>query len=145
MEPLLIILVPGILGGIVMALLLATRRIAIRQPAVERRLEPPSPTLINMAHIRVEGVGGLGMVAAVVAVAVVQPQIRLAMVIAAVLGVGLALLLIVLRRRTPPDRADGDPGAHSMLGIEKSTPRADRAARPNRPARFGSATVRPIG
>ncbi|MGH9311124.1 MAG: hypothetical protein ACRD1U_17235, partial [Vicinamibacterales bacterium] len=94
MEPLLIILVPGILGGIVMALLLVTRRIAIRRPVGDRHLEPPSPTLINMAHIRVEGVGGLGMVAAVVAVAVVQPHIRAAMVIAAVLGVGLALLLI---------------------------------------------------
>ena len=70
------------LGGLVLALLIALNR-AIAWPrtprvVVSRRLESPSPSLINMANIRIEGVGGLGMVAAVVAVAVTDPRIRLA-------------------------------------------------------------------
>ena len=87
MEPLLILL-PGLFGGLVLALLIALNR-AINWPrtpgvVVSRRLESPSPSLINMANIRIEGVGGLGMVAAVVAVAVTDPRIRLATIVAAV-------------------------------------------------------------
>ena len=52
---------------------------------VPHELELPSPTLINMAHIRVEGVGGLGLVAAVLAVAAFDPRIRLAILGAAAL------------------------------------------------------------
>ncbi len=87
MEPLLIILIPGVLGGLVLALLIAFNR-AFNRPrtptiVVPRRLESPSPSLINMANIRIEGLGGLGMVAAVVAVAVSDPRIRLATIAAA--------------------------------------------------------------
>jgi hypothetical protein len=125
MEPLLIILVPGLFGGLILALLLyqwsASRRHAVRSIVVSRRLAAPSPSLINMANIKVEGVGGLGMLAAVVAVAVTDPRVRLAMIVAAGLGVGLALVLIAIRRRTGalPSTGDG-PEDRSMLhlGIE---------------------------
>jgi hypothetical protein len=93
MEPLLIILVPGLLGGLVLALCLSLNRQKPPSIAVPRRLETPTPSLINMAHIKVEGIGGLGMVAAVVAVAIADPRIRVATIIAVGLGAGLAWLL----------------------------------------------------
>jgi hypothetical protein len=119
MEPLLIILVPGLFGGIVLAVLIALNPFGIRSNLVPRRLAPPSPALINMAHINVEGVGGLGMVASVVMVAVWDPRIRVAMIIAAVFGGVLALVLIAMRQRTGglPSRGGG-PDGRSMLRID---------------------------
>ncbi|MGH9374514.1 MAG: hypothetical protein ACRD15_23600 [Vicinamibacterales bacterium] len=119
MEPLLIILVPGLLGGLVLALLIAGTPQRAASPVVPRRLAAPSPGLINMAHIHVEGVGGLGMVAAVVAVAVSDPRIRLATILASVLGTGLALVLIAMRRRNGALPSSGDgPGDRSTLRID---------------------------
>jgi hypothetical protein len=60
MEPLIIILVPGLFGGLVLALLIADNRQGTPSTVVPRRLAAPSPALINMAHIQIEGVGGLG-------------------------------------------------------------------------------------
>src|SRR5262245_64791916 len=117
MEPLLIILVPGVLGGIILAGLLGSRRITLRAGGGDRRLAPPSPSLVNMAHIPVEGGGGLGIVAAVIAVALADSRIRVAIGIAALLGVALAWVLIALRDRRSLASGGDDPGAHSMLGL----------------------------
>ena len=68
MEPLLIILVPGVIGGIVLSLFITRLRRTTAPTFVPKRLEPTSPSLINMSSIKVEGLGGLGMVAAVIAV-----------------------------------------------------------------------------
>ena len=123
MEPLLIILVPGVVGGIILAVLLVTRRIALRTGGGDRRLAPPSPSLINMARIPVEGGGGLGIVAAVIAVALADPRIRVAIGIAALFGAGFALLLIMLRRGRGPLVSGGDDsGPHSMLGLGREQP-----------------------
>ena len=93
-----------------------------------RRLELPSPSLINMANIRIEGLGGLGMVAAVVAVAVADPRIRLATIAAAVLGAGLALVLIAMRRGTGALPSGGDgPEDHLTLSIDGERRRTYRA------------------
>jgi hypothetical protein len=119
MEPLFVILVSGLLGGVILALLIALRPRRSSTTVVPGRLEAPSPTLINMAHIRVEGLGGLGMVAAVVAVAIADSRIRLAMAVAAVLGICLALALIAIRRRTGAlPSAGNDPDDHSMLHLD---------------------------
>jgi hypothetical protein len=119
MEPLLIILVPGLLGGLVLALLIAANRQGTPSTVVPRRLAAPSPALINMARIQVEGVGGLGMVAAIVVVAVSDPRIRLATIVALVLGAGLALVLIATRRRTGALPSGGDgPDDRSTLRID---------------------------
>ena len=109
MEPLLIIPVLGLSGGLVLALLIAGHRQRPGSTIVPRRLAAPTPALINMAHIQVEGIGGLGMVAAAVTVGLADPHIRVAMIVASVLGAGLALLLIGLRRRTGalPSAGDG--------------------------------------
>ena len=120
MEPLLIILVPGLFGGLVLALalLIAGKRQGTPCTVVPRRLAAPSPALINMAHIRVEGIGGLGMVAVAVAVAVSDPRIRLAMIVAAVLGAGLALVLIAMRRRTGALPSSSGPDDRFTLRID---------------------------
>jgi hypothetical protein len=118
MEPLLMILIPGLFGGVVLALLIAASRRGSPPTFVPIHLAAPSPNLINMAHIRVEGVGGLGMVGAIVIVAVSDSRIRLAMIMALVLGGGLALVLIAVRRRTGPlPSAGGGPEDRSMLHL----------------------------
>src|SRR3954447_24269718 len=111
MEPLLLILIPGTLGGLALALLTPRLRRRSRL-VVSHDLEPASPTLINMAHIKVEGVGGVGLVAAVLAVAAFGPRIRSAILVAAALGTALALAMIALRRSTGalPSGTDGPDG-----------------------------------
>jgi hypothetical protein len=119
MEPLLTILIPGLLGGLVLALVIAATRRGTSVTFVPRRLAAPSPSLINMSNIRVEGVGGLGMVAAVAVVAVTDSRIRYATILALVLGGGLALVLIAMRRRTGSFPSTGNgPEDRSVLHLE---------------------------
>jgi hypothetical protein len=121
MEALYIAVVVGLVGGFVLSLVMAAnsrRRRAAPANVVPVRLDAPSPALINMANIKVEGVGGLGMVAAVVLVAIADPRIRLATLIAALFGAGLALVLIAIRRPTGALPSGGDgPGDRSILHI----------------------------
>jgi hypothetical protein len=119
MDPLLIILIPGLFGGLILALLIAATRRGTPPTFVPKRLEAPSPTLINMSQIKIEGVGGLGMVGAVVIVALADSRIRLATLIALVLGGGLAMVLIALRRRNGslPSAGPG-PEDRSVLHLE---------------------------
>ena len=107
MEPLLI-LIPGLFGGLVLALLIRGSRRRSPSTFVPIHLAAPSPTLINMAHIQVEGVGGLGLVGAVVIVALEDSRIGLATILALVFGAGLALVLIAMRRRTGSFPSAGD-------------------------------------
>jgi hypothetical protein len=130
MEPLVITLIPGLVGGLVLALIIATRRHRTPSVVVQKRLEAPSPELINMAHIRVEGIGGLGMVAAVIAVAITDPRIRFVTLAALLLGGGLALLLIYFRRAADDASSSGGSADRSTLHLDGE-----------RPARFGN--VRP--
>jgi len=119
MEPLLMGLVLGLSGGLALSFLIARNRRGTPPTFVPRRLEAPTPALINMAQIRVEGIGGLGMVAAVIAVAIADSRIRMAIVVALVLGVGLAVGLIAWRRRGGPlSSAGGDPDDRSLLHLE---------------------------
>ncbi|MGB2714098.1 MAG: hypothetical protein WBC51_07965 [Vicinamibacterales bacterium] len=117
MEPLLFVILPGIIGGIGLAFLF--RRLGARQwgSSDYEHLEPPSTNIINMARIRVSGVGGLGMVAMSIVVAAFVPQIRMSMAIAFTLGIALALIMIGVRRRKGP-LAPNPPGAHMMLPLD---------------------------
>ena len=118
MQSLFVMVMLGVFGGLAVALLIPVLqwRSAL---VVPRRLAQPTPAIINMAHIPVEGVGGLGLVAAVVVVAMWDPRIRVAMSGAAVLGAGLAFGQIAFRRRasTPPCGGDG-PGDGSILRLQ---------------------------
>jgi hypothetical protein len=116
MDPLLI-LVPGLLGGLVLALLIAVNARGTAPTFVPRRLAAPSPSLINMAHIRVEGLGGLGMVGAIAVVAIADSRIMLATILALVLGGGLSLVLIATRRRSDPLPSAGGIEGRSVLRL----------------------------
>ncbi len=118
MEPLLIILIPGLFGGLLLSFFIARNRRGTAATFVPRRLEAPSPSLINMSSIKVEGLGGLGMVAAVIAVAIADPRIRLAVIIAGVLGGGLALFLIRARRSSGGLHSGDGPDGDSLLHLD---------------------------
>lgn len=115
MEPLLIIVVPGVIGGLILALCMTRVRRHPDPAAVAGRLAPPSPGLINMARIRIDGVGGLGMVAMAISVAIFVPRIRTTMALALILGIGLAALMIARRRRGPLPSSSEHEGAHSTI------------------------------
>jgi hypothetical protein len=125
MEPLFMILIPGLFGGLVLALIIKVIKRRPPSVVVPRSLEAPSPALINMAHIKVEGIGGLGMVAAVIAVAISDRRLRVVTLAALLLGGGLALLLIYYRRGADEAAPGGDGSAdRSTLHLE-----GDRRAR----------------
>jgi hypothetical protein len=117
MEPLLIILIPGVLGGALVAFFLARRPAgpAMDGRPVPRRvaLPPPSPSLINMARIQIDGVGGLGMVAIALTVAIALPWIRLSVLLGLALGAAVAVALITSRRGGPLPSSSRHAGAHS--------------------------------
>ena len=138
MEPLVMILIPGTLGGLALALLIPRLRRRTRV-VVQHELEPASPALINMAHIKVDGIGGLGLVAAVLAVAAFDPRIRLAILGAAALGTVLAFALIALRRSTGalPSGTDG-PDGRLPLGLDRGPAAAPITEQPERPAPNGA-------
>src|SRR4029450_8406931 len=128
MEPLLI-LIPGLLGGLVLAALIAATRRGTSPTFVPRHLAAPSPTLINMAHIPVEGGGGLGIVGAVTIVALADARIWLGTIMALVFAGGLAPVLIAMRRRTGPLPSTGDgPEDRAVLHLV-SERRGDRRSR----------------
>lgn len=141
----LMLVVPGVIGGALLAvtLLVANRRMTRRKIAAPTDLAPMTPDLINMAHIKVAGVGGLGLVAVAVATAVALPEAGYSLAIGLAGGIVLAAALTMWRTRvaariTPP-RA---PGASTMLSIEapdesaepqgpeRRPPSAERVARP---------------
>lgn len=117
MDPVLMMLIPGVLGGVVVAVLL--RRLswhAEGAQVVRPAGEPLSSGAINMAHIRVAGEGGLGLVAIAVASAVFVPRIGQTIGLGFLLGAALAVVLVAWRRRTGPLPSPGKhPGAHSDL------------------------------
>jgi hypothetical protein len=115
MEPLLIVLVPGIVGGVLLALLIG-RIDAHADPAPRKRLTPPSPSVINMARIPVNGLGGLGMLAMAATVAIFVPRIRVTVLVALALGFALGALLIVTRKSKGPLPSSSEhAGAHSTM------------------------------
>jgi hypothetical protein len=139
MEPFLLILIPGLLGGIVVAV---ARWL---NPASEKHvgtggLQPLSTDTINMARIRVSGVGGLGLVAMAITVALFVPRIRLSIAFALALGIAFAIVLIVHRRRTGPLPSSGArPGGHTALAVYN--PEAAIPGRIDDPAPNGHAFV----
>ncbi len=127
MDPVTMIAIPGLLGGIVLALIfIRLQRSQHRSADAAFRDEPLSTDVINMSRIRVAGVGGLGMVAMALAVAWAVPRIGQVLVVGLILGCALAGLLIAWRRRAGPMPSSGrHPGANAILSID-SPPARDR-------------------
>jgi peptidoglycan/LPS O-acetylase OafA/YrhL len=128
MDPIASLIVPALVGGAVMAMCLAfVHRRARRDetPAVAIS-EPIGTDMINMAHIRVAGVGGLGFVILALWIGIVTPGVRGPLAIGAALGAVMAVALILWRRRTGPMTSSGQrPGANTTLSIEPIEPHAE--------------------
>jgi hypothetical protein len=124
----MLIVIPGFLGGLVIALVIALRH--RRGPAStdvfsRGRL---STDVINMSSIKVAGVGGLGLVAMALVVALNVERIGQSLAIGLVFGVGLAAALILFRRRSGPMPSSGEHGgANTVLAIDSRPPVADDA------------------
>jgi hypothetical protein len=120
MGSILGMLVAGVVGGLAVAFLISK----LKRPGSVNADPYPimSPTdVINMAHIRVAGVGGLGLVAMAAAVAIGVPPIGQSMALSAVLGTVFAIWLIARRRKTGPMPTSGrSAGANNMLSIDSA-------------------------
>lgn len=99
MDPVTAVLVPGLIGGFVIAagILLQHRRAHAPSVVLPYRPLPISTDVINMASIKVAGVGGLGLVAMSAAVALNVPRIFEATALGLLLGTCMALVMIVRR------------------------------------------------
>jgi hypothetical protein len=72
--------------------------------------------VINVSHIRVAGVGGLGMTAVALAIAYTFPQIGLSLALGLVGGFAGGVAAILYRRRQGPfDSGRGQVGGRSVL------------------------------
>jgi hypothetical protein len=115
-------------GGLAVALLLALfhhRSSGVREP-LPRGDDAPLVDAINIAHIRVAGIAGLGFVLLALSVAVYIPSIGVSLATGAALGIVFAIVLIVRRRSRGPLPSSGErPGANTMLAIDTDGSTAD--------------------
>ena len=123
MELTLLFVVSGVAGGAVVALLIMVAhrlRPGGRQfDAFAQGSEADRTDVINIASIRVAGIGGLGLVAMALALAWSIPRIGQTIALGAVLGAALAVGLILWRRRLGPmPTSSSRPGANTTLSID---------------------------
>ena len=120
MDPVILIVVPGLIGGVAIALFIALQRRRSNKRTSDRFGEDLSTDVINMARIRVAGIGGLGLIAMAGVVAWFVPRIGQTLLIGLVLGVALAVVMILRRRRVGPMPSSGRrPGANAILSIDR--------------------------
>jgi hypothetical protein len=120
-SPFGFLVVFGLIGGGLLAFgMLLRRRFGSHAPTtVEQRFPSEHlPTdVINMAHIRVAGVGGLGMVILAAVIALALPRVGMSVAAGLVGGAIAALAVILYRRRHGPITSSdhGLPGARTVL------------------------------
>lgn len=124
MDPVTFILVPSFAGGLAIAWLIARFHWRPSNVASDVAVDRTPPTdVINMARIRVAGVGGLGLLAMALVVAWFVPRIGQTLSVGALLGFGLGVVLIFRRRRTGPlPSSSGTAGANVVLSIDSPVP-----------------------
>jgi hypothetical protein len=123
MGPILMLLGLGLLGGVLLAtFIVLLQRVGGRRTAatpLPYRPAPLSTDVINMASIKVAGIGGLGLVAMAAAVALDVPRIGQTVFLGLVLGAGLATVMILRRRDTGSMPSSGRKmGANTTLSID---------------------------
>lgn len=121
MAPILFVVAFGIIGGLALALGAIRLDKRFRGPAGsdEFTRRPLSTDVINMASIKVAGLGGLCLVVLCAAIAIEIPQIGRSVLTGFVLGGALAALWIVRGREAGPMPSSGArPGANTILSID---------------------------
>ena len=122
MDPVTTILASGFVGGLVIAAFyVGWQRWHGSTPGLvaHSRPEPLSIDAINFSSLRVAGIGGLGLVAMALAVAIDIRRIGETIAIGFVFGLAIALVLIVRRRRTGSMPSSGSHmGANTILSID---------------------------
>lgn len=122
MDPVTLVIVPGFVGGLLLAAIVVfLQRRDHAQPSVIVPIRLPITTdVVNMAHIKVAGIGGLGLVAMAGAVAYDVPRIGQTIALAFSSGLVGAAVMIAWRRRTSPLPSSGQHmGANSVLSIDE--------------------------
>lgn len=129
MEFIYVVAAVGIVGGAVMAMgILAFDRRLRRAPSVVVSGHLDAAPVINMASIKVEGVGGIGLVAMSVGVAIAIPAIGGKVLLGGLLGGACAAVMIAKRRRKPLPSSGARPGANTTLAIDDISPIASTTA-----------------
>jgi hypothetical protein len=142
MEAMGILALAGVVGGLGMAAwLFRFNRGRGQNPLDAGARQGGATDIINMAHIRVEGVGGAGMVLMAIAVALGIPQVGKSMAAGLLLGALMAVVLIRWRRAAGPMPSSGQrPGANTTLAIDApDTAPASQATDERHDARLAAA------
>jgi hypothetical protein len=100
-DPVTLSMIPAFVGGLLIALVIhRLQRSYTIPPGVDPLAREPITTdVINMARIRVAGIGGLGLVAMAVVVALFVPRIGESMAIGLLAGAVFAVILVFARGR----------------------------------------------
>jgi len=121
MDPVTMVVIPGFLGGLALAAVSIVRQRRQREApsfVVPTRLAL-STDIINMATIKVAGIGGLGLVAMALIVAIEVPRVGQTMALGFLLGSAGAVTVILGHRRTPPlPTSSRSIGANNILAID---------------------------
>lgn len=120
MDPVLLVLIPGILGGLAIAWLIARLQARGPRTLTDVPMERSAADVINISRIRAAGIGGLGLVAIALVVAWFVPRIGLTLGAGVVLGALLGAVMILRRRRNGPLPSSGrGTGANVILSIDQ--------------------------
>lgn len=125
MDPVTLVVVPGFLGGLVIALFVFWRQRRDSAPSVVQpfRRGEFSTDVINMSSIKVAGVGGLGLVAMAAAVALDVPRIGQTITLGLLLGGVIAAITIYRRRSSGALPSSGQRrGANTTLSLDAPAP-----------------------
>ena len=133
-----------LVGAVVVALLLTrvkSKPSSFPTPDAFRNLA--ATDVINMAHIRVAGVGGLGLVVVALVTGLDIPEIGQSVVLGLILGIVFAFALIAWRRRRGPmPSSGGQMGANTMLSIDTPRPSDDSRTPPSVSSQIVTAPAR---
>lgn len=125
MDPVTLIVVPGFVGGLVIAAIvvaLQRRSSGNASVVVPYKQAPLTTDVINMASIKVAGVGGLGLVAMAAAVALDVRRIGETIALGLACGVVIALVMIVRRRESGSmPSSGGHMGANTILSLDDAS------------------------
>jgi len=134
MDPVTWILVPSILGGMAIAWLIARLEGRGSNAITEAPMQPVTTDVINISRIRAAGLGGLGLFAMALVVALFVPRIGLTLSAGVLFGALLGGVMILRRRRTGPlPSSGGSGGANVVLSIDQpvASESADTEGPPN--------------